>query len=445
MGIEQEYIERHPRSAALYAEASRRLPSGVTHDARYQRPFPIYVDHATGAHKWDVDGHELIDYVMGHGSLLLGHSHPVVLEAAAAQLQKGTHYGASHEAEVRWAEAVCDLVPSAEMVRFTSSGTEATLMALRLARVASGRPAVLKFERHFHGWHDYVISSSSYGAAAPPGVPDATLESVVVVEPAMHTIRETVAARPDIGTVIVEASGAGMGAIPLPTAFLGELREFTAQQGLVMVMDEVVTGFRWSPGGVQQVEGVTPDLTALAKVLAGGFPGGAVAGRADIMERLAFPADRKGTKVGHPGTFNANPLSAAAGTAALRQVADGRAQEQATASARELQAGMNAALHELGIPGFAYGGASIFRLIFGGDTVPEARPYAANELPLALLMGGSPPEVQRLLNLGMVNRGVQYFGNGGIVSCVHSPADIAHTFDAWRETLTALRDEGHFA
>ena len=444
MAIEQEYVDRHPRSAALYGEASRRLPSGVTHDARYQRPFPIYVDRASGSHKWDVDGHELIDYVMGHGSLLLGHSHPVVLEAAAAQLQKGTHYGASHEAEIRWAEAVCELVPSAEMVRFTSSGTEATLMALRLARVASGRPSVLKFERHFHGWHDYVISSSSYGAESPPGVPEATLESVVVVEPAMHTVRETVAARPDIGTIIVEASGAGMGAVPLAAGFLRELRVFTAAQGLVLVMDEVVTGFRWSPGGVQQVEGVTPDLTALAKILAGGLPGGAVAGRADIMERLAFPGERKTVKVGHPGTFNANPLSAAAGTAALRQVADGKAQNAAIRSANDLKAGMNTILGELGIPGFAYGGASVFRLALGGDTLPEARAYGANELPLDAISRGTPPETQRLLNLGMITRGVQYFGNGGIVSAVHAPEDIAHTLDAWRGTLLALRDEGHF-
>jgi glutamate-1-semialdehyde 2,1-aminomutase len=443
MGIEQEYVDRNPRSAALYAEASIRLPSGVTHDARYQRPFPIYVDHARGAHKWDVDGHELIDYVMGHGSLLLGHNHPVVLEAAAAQLQKGTHYGASHEAEIRWAEAVCDLVPSAEMVRFTSSGTEATLMALRLARVASGRPSILKFERHFHGWHDYVISSSSYGAATPPGVPETTLESVVVVEPAMHTVRETVAARPDIGTVIVEASGAGMGAIPLAPGFLRELREFTAQQGLVMVMDEVVTGFRWSPGGVQQVEGVTSDLTALAKILAGGFPGGAVAGRADIMERLSFPADRKSSKVGHPGTFNANPLSAVAGHAALRQVADGEAQRLATSSARTLQAGMNQALREFGIPGHAYGDASVFRLLLAGQEPPEGRAYNSSEIPVDLAMAGTPPETQRLLNLAMLNGGVQYFGNGGIVSCVHSAADIAHTLDVWRTTLAALRAEGH--
>ena len=442
MGIEATYIERHPGSASLHARASRRLPSGVTHDARFQRPFPIYADHAAGSQKWDVDGHRLIDYVMGHGSLLLGHNHPDVLEAAARQLAKGTHYGASHELEIEWAEKVCELVPSAEMVRFTSSGTEATLMALRLARAATGRPALLKFERHFHGWHDYVITNSTYGAEAPPGVPESTLESVVVVAPEMHTVRETIASRSDIGTIIVEASGAGMGTIPLPPGFLRELRRFTQEQGLLMVMDEVVTGFRWSPGGVQQVEGVVPDLTALAKILAGGFPGGAVAGRADIMERLSFSADGKALKVGHPGTFNANPLSAAAGTAALARIADGHAQEAAIANARTLQAGMNGILAERGIAGAAYGEASIFRIILGGDSVPEARHYNPNELPLDLLKRGTNSETQRLLNLAMVNHGVQYFGNGGIVSAVHTRADIDETLAAWDASLGELQAEG---
>jgi glutamate-1-semialdehyde 2,1-aminomutase len=443
MTIEQRFIKRHPASEALYSRASSVLPSGVTHDARYQRPFPVYIDRAAGPRKWDVDGHELIDYVMGHGSLLLGHNHPVVTEAAARQLQRGTHYGGSHEAEIAWAEEVIRLVPSAEMVRFTSSGTEATLMALRLARATTGLPGVLKFDRHFHGWHDYVISSSKYDAKAPAGVPQTTLDSVVVIAPEMHLVRETLAARPDIGTVIVEASGASMGTIPLPPGFLRELREVTQARGLAMVMDEVVTGFRWSPGGVQQLEGVTPDLTALAKILAGGLPGGAVAGRRDIMERLEFPTgERKVDKVGHPGTFNANPLSAIAGVAALREIADGSHQAQASEITRRIQAGMNGALRERGIPGYAYGQASTFRFVLGGEEIPEARAYGPNEIDLALLQRGNASEIQRLVNLAMVTRGVHFFGNGGIVSSVHREAEVAATIDAWGATLDELRAEG---
>lgn len=441
--IEQTYIERNPNSARLHARAAGVLPSGVTHDSRHMRPFPIYVERASGSRKWDADGHEIVDYVMGHGSLLLGHSHPAVTEAAANQVARGTHYGASHELEVRWAEQIVAMVPSAEVVRFTSSGTEATLMALRLARAVSGRPALLKFERHFHGWHDYVISGSKYDAPAPAGVPPSTLDSVVVVAPDMGAVRETVAARSDIGTIIVEASGASMGQLPLPHGFLQELREYTSARGLVMVMDEVVTGFRWSPGGVQQRESVVPDITALAKILAGGFPGGAVAGRRDIMERLSFDAAQKNLeKVGHPGTFNANPVSAAAGVAALELIADGKPQTAAEETARALQEQMNGVMRELGVHGAVYGQASIAKIVIGGEAVPEARPYSPNELPLTLLQAGSSPETQRLMNLAMLNRGVHVFGNGLIVSAVHTTDDISRTEEAWRGSLKQLLSEG---
>ncbi|GAB4320587.1 MAG: aminotransferase class III-fold pyridoxal phosphate-dependent enzyme [Dehalococcoidia bacterium] len=443
MTIELDYVERHPSSQRLHRRASSVLPSGVTHDGRYMRPFPVYVERAQGSRKWDVDGLEYVDYVMGHGALLLGHNHPVVAEAVAGQATRGTHYGASHELEVRWAELVTEIVPSAEMVRFTSSGTEATLMALRLARAHTGKPAVLKFEQHFHGWHDYVISSWKYGAAAPPGVPDATLESVEVVPPEMHVVREAIASRPDIGAVIVEASGASMGTIPLPRDFLRELRAFTQERGLVLIFDEVVTGFRWAAGGVQELEGVTPDLTALAKILAGGLPGGAVAGQREIMERLEFRERPPGEeKIGHPGTFNANPLSAAAGVACLSEVRDGRHQLLANATASQLRASMNAALRDAGVPGVVYGQASVFRILLNGDHVPEARDYDGRDIPLERIRAGMPGRVQNLMNLSMLNHGVQVFGNGGIVSSVHTAADVDRTIEAWTATLRALRAEG---
>lgn len=444
MSIESDYIARHPGSASLYAQAARVLPAGVTHDARYLRPFPVYVRRAQGSRKWDVDGHELIDYVMGHGALLLGHNFGPVTEAAAHQLQLGTHYGAGHALEIAWAEEVVRLVPSAEVVRFTSSGTEATLMALRIARAATGRPTVLKFDRHFHGWHDYVAASSKYAGAAPAGVPQSTMESVIVVPPDMASVREATAGRDDIAAVIVEASGASAGTLPVPAGFLRELREHTAAQGIVMVMDEVVTGFRWSPGGVQQLEGVTPDITTLAKILAGGLPGGAVAGRRDLMELLDFPAAGSGReKVGHPGTFNANPLSAAAGVETLREIADGTHQQRADATARELRTGMNEVLAQRGIAGVVYGDASIIRICLRGERPPEARDHGPRDLPYDLLAAGTPPEVLRHLQLAMITRGVHLFGNGGLVSSVHSAEDVAATLEAWDGALGALIEEGH--
>ncbi|MBI5947194.1 MAG: aminotransferase class III-fold pyridoxal phosphate-dependent enzyme [Chloroflexi bacterium] len=443
MSIEQQYVDRHPGSARLYDRAGAVLPSGVTHDSRFLRPFPVYARAASGSRKTDVDGNEYVDYVMGHGALLLGHGYPTVQEAAARQMALGTHYGASHELEIEWAEEVVRLVPSAEVVRFTSSGTEATLMALRLARSFTGRPALLKFERHFHGWHDYVAASSKYAGAAPAGVPEATMETVVICPPTLEAARAAMDSRPDIGAVIVEAAGASSGTLPIPGGFLHGLRKLTEERGALLIMDEVVTGFRWAPGGVQELEGVRPDLTTLAKILAGGFPGGAVAGRRDVMERLAFPAPgATAEKVGHPGTFNANPLSSAAGVACLRTIADGSHQDRARDLAAKLRTGMNGELCRLGIPGFVYGQASEFRVVLGGQALPEHGDYHPRDLPLPLLEAGTPRRASQLVQLALLNRGVHFFGDGGMTSSVHTDGDIADTVAAWGESLAEARDEG---
>lgn len=443
MTIEQAYIERNPGSAKLYERASKVLPSGVTHDSRFMRPFPIYAERAAGSHKWDVDRHELIDYVMGHGALLLGHNFPSVTEAAQAQLLKGTHYGASQEKEIEWAEQVIGIVPSAEVVRFTSSGTEATLMALRLARTYTGKHGVIKFDRHFHGWHDYVVANSKYSSGAPAGVPQATLDSVSVLNLDMGEVGETVAQRGDIGAIIVESAGASSGQLPVQRGFLQELQAFCRAEGIVFIMDEVVTGFRWAPGGVQELEGLEPDLTTLAKILAGGLPGGAVSGKRAVMEHLRFPdSGTKAAKVGHPGTFNANPLSAAAGVACLREAATGDHQRRANELAAQLRAGMNGTLCELGIPGVIYGQSSEFKIIVAGTSVPEAQDYDPRDLPWQLLADGMPGERSRLLQLSMANRGSHLFGAAGMTSSVHTTEDISQTLDAWRGSLVELQKEG---
>jgi glutamate-1-semialdehyde 2,1-aminomutase len=167
--LAERYATEFPRSRQLHERALAVFPHGVTHDSRRLEPFPVYVDRASGSHKWTVEGKELVDYWSGHGALLLGHSHPAVVEAVQRQMTRGTHPGACHEKEIEWGELVKRLVPSAETVRFTSSGTEATLMALRLARIFTGRPKVMKFAGHFHGWHDFVIPAADapYDGAAP--------------------------------------------------------------------------------------------------------------------------------------------------------------------------------------------------------------------------------------------------------------------------------------
>jgi glutamate-1-semialdehyde 2,1-aminomutase len=316
-----EWAAANRRSRELHEDARRVLPGGLAHDVRRADPFPLAVARARGARKWDVDGHELVCYVMGHGALLLGHAHPAVVEAIRAQARVALHPGACHELERAWAAEVVRLVPSAERVRFTSSGTEATMLALQVARAFTGRPRLVKLVGHFHGWHDWAAFGVDppFARPATPGIPAAVANLVSVLPPELPAVERTLAAG-DVAAVMLEPSGAAWGAVPLPEGFLAGVRALCDEHGAVLVFDEVVTGFRWSPGGAQELAGVVPDLTALAKVLAGGMPGGALAGRAEVMEVLAFRREGE-TKVSHPGTHNAHPVSAAAGIATLRRSA----------------------------------------------------------------------------------------------------------------------------
>jgi glutamate-1-semialdehyde 2,1-aminomutase len=269
------------------------------------------------------------------------------------------------------------------------------------------------------------------------------MDTVVVLPPEIEAIAHAVAARGDIGAIIVEPAGAGSGTVPIARGFLQQIQAFARQHEIVFIMDEVVTGFRWSPGGLQEVDGLAPDLTTLAKILAGGFPGGAVTGRRAIMERLEFPPPgTKAAKIGHPGTFNANPLSSAAGVACLREIADGRHQQRARDVAAQIRAGMNSVLCRKGIPGAVYGQSSEFRIVLAGTKVPEACDYDPHDLPLQLLMEGMPEQRLRLMQLAMANHGVHLFGNGGLASSVHRDEDIAETISAWEASIDALDAEG---
>ncbi len=267
------YRARHPKSLALWERSRKSIPGGVTHDSRHLTPFPVYVERASGSRKWDVDGHEYVDYWMGHGALLLGHCHPTVVAAIQAQAARGTHLGACHELEVSWAEWVTRLVPSAELVRFTMSGTEATHLALRLARAHTGRPKVVKFTGHFHGWHDGVAAGvhPPYEVPFSAGIPGTTLDQVLLCPPNDLMAVEAFLERGDVAAVILEPGGGQAGTTPFVPGFLQELRARTTQHNVVLIFDEVITGFRYAPGGAQAYFGVTPDLTTLAKIVAGGL------------------------------------------------------------------------------------------------------------------------------------------------------------------------------
>src|SRR5215470_955891 len=358
--IVADYRARTGGSAALYERARKVLPSGITHDARYLDPYSIHVSRATGPRKWDVDGNEYVDYFGGHGAMLLGHSHPAIVEAVKRQMDLGTHYGSSHELEVRWAELVCELIPSAEKVRFTASGTEASHMALRLARAWTGKDKIVRFIGHFHGWHDAVAAgaTSHYDGSSPPGV----LQSVTDLSILMPTddVAPTVKlleSRDDIAAVMFEPSGASWGQVPLPPGFVQAIREVTARRGVIMLMDEVITGFRWSSGGAQKALGVTPDLCILAKIVAGGLPGGAVAGKREILDQIDFAvsAAKKWDKTAHPGTYNANPLSAAGAVTTLSLVRVEDLAEKANRTAAELRSALRQVLIEESVPWGIYG------------------------------------------------------------------------------------------
>jgi glutamate-1-semialdehyde 2,1-aminomutase len=441
--LAERYAAAFPRSRRLAEQARDLFPDGVTHDLRRLLPFPVYIDHARGSRKWDVDGHELIDYWAGHGSLLLGHSHPAVVAAAQRQMERATHPGACHELEIAWGGLVRRLVPSAERVRFVASGTEATLMALRLARLFTGRPRVLKFAGHFHGWHDFLIPGADPPHTAPiPGIPDEVAAFTVIVPPNdLDAVERTLLADDRIGCVILEPTGGKWGVVPIGGDFLRGLRDITARLGRLLIFDEVISGFRVAPGGAQAHFGVTPELTTLAKVLAGGLPGGCVAGRADVLAGLESRPGRPRMK--HPGTFNANPLSAAAGVATLEIVADGEPCRVANDRARELRTGLNALFAQRDWPWVAYGAFSGFRLLpdYHGPR-PDGDGFVPHGGALEALDGPRDPRLVHSFRVGMLLHGVDLSGLGGMTTAAHTSQDVERTVAAVAGTIELLREEG---
>jgi len=390
--------EKCPTSARLYERARKTLAAGVTHDSRFVRPFPVYFKSGRQARKTDADGNEYIDYWVGHGSLILGHGRPEVVAAVREQLERGTHLGGCHELEVEWGERALALLPAAERIRFAMSGTEAVLMALRLARAHTGRELVVKFHGHFHGWSDYALVGADVPFDVPTsrGAVSGALKSVVSL-PAndLDGLRRLFEERGgEIAAVILEPTGGQGGAVPTSDEFLSGLRAMTREFGATLIFDEVITGFRVAPGGAQAHFGIEPDLTCLAKILAGGFPGGAVAGRAEILDRLDYSGDAKRDRrerVSFQGTHNGSPISAAAGIETLKLVAGGRPGRKATEYAAALRAELNALFAREGLPWCAYGRFSIFHLLLAED---EKTAAACRREPLALpaeTLRKSPP------------------------------------------------------
>jgi glutamate-1-semialdehyde 2,1-aminomutase len=442
--LTERFLAEFPRSRQLHEQARSVFPNGVTHDLRHLEPFPIYVDRAEGSRKWDVDGHELLDFWAGHGAILLGHSHPEVVEAVRRQMGRSTHPGACHELEIEWGQWVQRLIPSAERVRFVSSGTEATLMALRLCRIYTGRPKVLKFAGHFHGWHDFVIPAADppYDGTPVPGVPAEVAADTVVIPPNDPAAVEQALARDNqIGCVILEATGGHFGAVPVREPFLRALREITATYRRLLIFDEVISGFRVHPGGALGLYQVTPDLTTLAKIVAGGLPGGCLAGRADILEIIEFRPGRP--KMKHPGTFNANPLSAAAGSTTLRIVSDGGPCRRANELGQLLRHQLNTLFEERGINWVCYGEFSGFKLLphYDGPR-PERDDFVPYGGDVNRLDGPKNGKLLHAFRRAMLLNGVDLPGLHGLTTAAHTEADIHRAVAAVGDALELLRGDG---
>jgi glutamate-1-semialdehyde 2,1-aminomutase len=443
------YTAMTPGSAALSAKAKTLLPSGVAHDGRNFDPYPLYVTRALGPVKWDVDNNKYVDYFGGHGALILGHNHPDVMTAVHAALDRGTHFGACHELEVRWAELITQMVPSAERVRFTSSGTEATLMALRLARAYTGRGKIVRFRGNFHGWNDHMTSgySNHFDGTPTSGVVAGLSDAVILADPNdVEGITNIFSDHKDIAAVILEPTGGSFGKMPIVPSFLKVLRDLTTAAGTILIFDEVVTGFRCSSGGAQKALGVTPDMTTLAKIVSGGLPGGAVVGKKELLDWLDFQVTKaKGQeKIYHPGTFNANPVSAAAGVATLEILQATDACERANAYGFEIRAKLNEVLEDEGVKWAVYGGYSGIHIYTNPDNV-DITPTAFDAVSfIPRMMGKSRGDgITGKVRMGLLVNGVDMnSGPSGTISAMHGEEEMAITVDAFRSTIRSLKREG---
>ena len=440
--LETSFREKFAQSAKLFERGQALFPSGVTHDGRYLEPFPVYVTEAHGSRKVSVEGHSIIDYWVGHGSLLLGHGHPTVVEAVQKQMARGTHYSACHELELEWGERVQRMVPSAERVRFTNSGTEATLMAVRVARIVTGRQKVVNFVGHFHGWHDLLVPAA-YAPYTPqdwsmPVITEGTLSDLVVIPPNDLAVVEETFRQQQPAVCIIEGTGGHWGLVPVSGEFLKGLRELCTRHGVLLVFDEVISGFRVHSGGSQGHYGITPDMTTLAKILAGGLPGGALVGRADLLDAIAF-GNRHGKKMKHPGTYNGNPLSAAAGCAALDAIADGTACRRATDLAKELRRRLNELFVQRNAPVVAYGEFSMIHVLpnYSGPR-PTGDDFIPHDGDYRMLDAEQPASLKHAFRCALLLGGVDWFGWSGMTSVAHTEADLDQTVAAFDQAILLL-------
>ncbi|MDH6114612.1 MULTISPECIES: aspartate aminotransferase family protein [unclassified Kitasatospora] len=364
------------------ARAKKSLAGGISSSSRMtstgSRPHPLYIERGSGAHIWDADGNEYVDFLISYGSAVIGHADPTMARELGAVLATGTMFGTCNRPEVELAELIKQMVPCADLVRYANSGSEAVQGAIRAARGFTGRSKILKFEGHYHGWVDTLAISNRpssaevgpYGSptAVPhsPGIPAGVVDDVVVCPwndaEALRSVLD--AHRGDIAAVICEPIVANNACTMPAPGYLETLREECTRRGLVLVFDEVCTGFRTGPGGAQDLFGVVPDLAVYSKALGGGLPIAAFAGRADIMGEVAA------NRVKHGGTYNGSPLCATAALVTLTRLSDPAVINRIDSAGRRIMEAVQRSAHDHGVPCAVQGVGAMFQVVFSADGTP---------------------------------------------------------------------------
>ncbi|MBI4608746.1 MAG: aminotransferase class III-fold pyridoxal phosphate-dependent enzyme [Candidatus Rokubacteria bacterium] len=429
-----EPTARLPEESQLLETAARYLPGGVLGTYRFPKELAFVVKRAQGSKLYDVSGREYVDYLLGSGPMILGHAHPAVVAAVAEQLSKGTTYFLLNTPVIALAEELCRAIPCAEQVRFTSTGSEATFFALRLARAHRKRDKILKFEGGYHGNHDYSLMSATPKApkAFPAAMPDSAgiphvLEGEVLIAPYndLATTEALLAVYADqLAAVIVEPF---QRVIPPEKGFLQGLRALTARHAIPLIFDEVVTGFRFAYGGAQEYYGVVPDLAAYGKVIGGGFPLAAVCGREAIMQSM--DPSREGTPefVAQVGTLNGNPVAAKAGLATLAELRKPGTYARLFRIGAALKDGLADLARRAGIPAQVAGEAPLFDVFFTDRPITDYRStLTADQARL------------RAFNHECLKRGVVKGSQKFYVSLAHTEADVERSLAAFAAALAAL-------
>ena len=425
---------RSPEENRLLELAARRLPGGALGSARFPDELAFVVKRGRGSKVWDMSGREYIDYLLGSGPMILGHSHPAVVAAVRDQLENGTTYFMVNEPIIMLADELCRAVPCAEQVRFTSTGTEATFFALRAARAWRKRDRVMKFEGGYHGSHDYALMSSSPRSpkAFPAATPDSAgiphvIDAEVLIAPYndLATVEALLAVHADsLAAVIVEPFQRLLAPQP---GFLPGLRALTARYRIPLIFDEVVTGFRFAYGGAQEYYGVIPDLAALGKIIGGGFPLAAVCGREEIMKAFDPRLDGTPDFVAQVGTLNGNPVAAVAGLATLAELRKPGAYARLHQTGRTLRDGLSDLARRSGLPAQVIGETTVFDIVFSDRPLTDYRAMLTADGALL-----------KAFNAECLQRGIVKGREKLYVSLAHTEQDVARTLETFEAALGAL-------